>query len=90
MCKKESNYNSAHSIFFLPLLSRQFNLLLKTSIIYVNDTWRDFSPEDIEVVGGDQELPDALSSLTICFVGRWKDYWLKIFTTFVKFHRLEA
>jgi hypothetical protein len=40
-----------------------FSLRLKTSIIFVNESWNS------EVETSDVELPDALSSLTICFVG---------------------
>lgn len=38
---------------------------LKTSIIFVNDSWPNSEVE----AAGDIDLPDALSSLTICFVG---------------------
>lgn len=48
------------------------NSLLKTSTIFVNDSW-----PNSEVEPADIELPDALSSLTICFVG--KDRILMIF-----------
>lgn len=45
--------------------SRQHIATLKTSIIFVNDSWPNSEVE----AAGDIDLPDALSSLTICFVG---------------------
>lgn len=49
------------AFFFLSFLI----FLKKASIIFVNDSW-----PNSEVEGADVDLPDALSSLTICFVGK--------------------
>lgn len=69
--KKKSNYD-------FPGLSSSFTLL-KTSMIFVNDSW-----PNSEVEPADIDLPDALSSLTICFVGKqavnfFRDRFLFIF-----------
>lgn len=50
------------------IFSSQHIATLKTSIIFVNDSWPNSEVE----AAGDIDLPDALSSLTICFVGRYE------------------
>lgn len=51
------------------MLARIFFQFLQTSIIYVNDSWPNSEVLPADGNENDTEIPDALSSLTICFVG---------------------
>lgn len=68
--EKKTNYD------FPSFFSSSSRAPLKTSMIFVNDSWPNSEVEPADIV-----LPDALSSLTICFVGKKR----RRFFTFICF-----